>query len=159
VRFSIGKLMLLVAVCGLNFFLLSMIGRDPLEYGVNRWFGVLILLGGLPMVDLLAVVALLKRPGRRSTDAFLLAGCLALGLYLGIAGMFPEAIRDGLITVMELLFPPGGGRLLTLIGRTTLLLLLNLGPQVAVAALLARPMDLFLGRGAARANSVSQSSA
>ena len=67
-RFSIGKMMLLIAVCALNIFLLSMIGRDPKEYGVNQWFGELILLGGLPMADVLAVVALLRRPGRRHAD-------------------------------------------------------------------------------------------
>jgi cytochrome bd-type quinol oxidase subunit 2 len=156
-QFSIGKLMLLVAVCGLNFFLLSMIGRDPKEYGVNQLFGELILLGGLPMVDVLAVVALVRRPGRRSVDGFLLAGCLALGLYLGIAAMFPEAIRDGLIAVLNAVIPLGPLSLFTMIGRITLVILLNLGPQLAVAALLARPMDRFLGRIAARADSDPQS--
>jgi hypothetical protein len=152
-RFSIGKLMLLVAACALNFFLLSMIGRDPKEYGVDQWFGELILLGGLPMVDVLAIVALLRRPGRRSIDRFLVSGCLALGLYLGVTAMFPEAIRDGLIAVLDAVIPPGGPSLFIPIGRITLVVLLNLGFQLAVAALLARPLDRFLGRVAPLADS------
>src|SRR4051812_4374500 len=104
-RFSIGKLMLLVAVCALNIFLLSMIGRDRKAYGVNPWFGELILIDGLPMVDVLAVVALSRRPGRRSTDDFLRAGCLTLGLFLGIAASFPVSIRDGLLAAVQVVIP------------------------------------------------------
>ena len=152
-QFSIGKLMLLVAVCGLNFFLLSMIDRHPKEYGVNQWFGELILLGGLPMVDVIAVLALLRRPGRRPTDGFLLAGCLALGLYLGIAAMFPWTIRSVLINVLDALVPPGGWSLPTIIGRIGLVLSLNLGSQIAAAALMARPMGRFLARAAVREDS------
>jgi hypothetical protein len=151
-RFSIGKLMFLVAICGFNFFLLSMIGRDPREYGVNQWFGELILLGGLPMVDVLAVVALLRRPGRRHVDGFLLGGCVALGLYLGIAAMFAGAIREGLIAALDAVFPSPvwGLYFLRNVGRIGLVLLLNLAPQLAVAALLARPIGRFLARDAAR---------
>jgi cytochrome bd-type quinol oxidase subunit 2 len=158
-QFSIGKLMLLVAVCGLNFFLLSMIDRDPKEYGVNQWFGELILLGGLPMVDVLAVVALVRRPGRRPIDGFLLAGCLALGLYLGITAMFPKEINHGLLAVLNAVIPLGTLSLLTIIGRITLVVFLNLGFQLAVAALLARKLGRFLDRIAARADSEPQSPA
>src|SRR4051794_21151540 len=145
-------MMLLVAVCALNIFLLSMIGRDPRAYGVNQWFGELILLGGLPMVDVLAVVALSRRPGRRSTDDFLRAGCLTLGLFLGIAASFPVSIRDGLLAAVQVVIPLGRASLLVGIARITLGVALCLGAQVAGATYLTRR----LGRLAARADSGPQ---
>ena len=152
-QFTIGKLMLLVAASGLNFFLLSMIGREPSAYGVDQWFGELILIGGLPMVDVLTIVALVKRPGRRPTDGFLLRVCLALGVYLGIAAMFPKAIRDSLIGVLNAAIPLGTPSLSTAIGRISLGVLLLLGCQIGVAAMMAGPLDRVLARMTARASS------
>jgi hypothetical protein len=155
-QFSIGKLMLLVAACALNVFLLSMIGRDPGEYGVDQWFGELIVMGGLPMVDVLTFVALSRQPDQRGVDNFLLAGCLALGLYLGAASRFGGAMHAASIAVANAVIPLGRPSLSIGIGRISLGVLLNLGSQLAVAALLARPLDRFLGRVAARADSDSQ---
>jgi hypothetical protein len=113
----------------------------------------LILLGGLPMVDVLAIVGMLRRPGRRSTDGFLLRGCLALCLYLGIAAMFPEAIRDGLIGVVNRVIPLGRPNIITAFCRISLGVLMVLGFQIGVAALLAGPLDRLRRGIAARASS------
>ena len=139
-RFSIGKLMVLVALCGLNFFLLSMIDGPANRYGVNQWFGELILLGGLPMLDLLVLVALATRRGHRGSEAFLVAGAISLGIYLGLAAFMPRGIRDATIGVVNLLLPLVRASWNIGLGRVALAVLLNLGPQLALAAILAPPI-------------------
>src|SRR4051794_32175824 len=117
--------MLLVAVCGLNVFLLGMIGRNPREYGVAQYFGELILLGGLPLVDVLAIMTLSRRPGRRPTDVFLLGGCLALGLYLGLASIFAGVIVGTLLGIAQVLLPLGNASWPRGVGRIALGVLLS----------------------------------
>ena len=137
-RFSIGKLMFLVAILGVNFFLLGKINSDPRDYGVEPVFGALILLGGLPMLDVLAVLTLIRVTGRHRFDDFLLGGCLALLLYLGLASMSSESILDGTIALMKKFVPHGNWTWARIVGRMTLAVLANLIPQVAVAAVFGR---------------------
>ena len=96
-QFSIGKLMLLVAVCGLNIFLPE---QDRSRPGRVR---------GPPVVRRVAPAWRAADGGSSwpsrgpreasragSTDDFLKAGSLALGLFLGDGGELPVSIPDGL---------------------------------------------------------------
>ena len=148
-RFSIGKLMSLVAICGVNFFLFGKIGSDPRGYGIALPFGELIFLGGLPMLDCLALLALIRAPGRPGLDDFLLGGCLALMLYLGAASMAAESIRDVTISLLDTIVPRGNRNLAWIVERVTVAVLINLLPQVGVAFLLGRAIRAFRGREAA----------
>ena len=145
-RFSIGKLMLLVAICGVNFFLLGKIGSPPETYGVDWKFGVLVLIGALPMLDVLGFLALIRTPGRRGLDGFLLGGGLALMLYLAVASLAPGPINDGSLALVNAIVPLGNRALPRLVGRLTLGVLLNLLPQIAVAYLLGRRIRAWRGR-------------
>ncbi|WP_435008361.1 hypothetical protein P12x_005590 [Tundrisphaera lichenicola] len=124
-RFSIGKLMILVAICAIGF-------------SLRYWeFGALVLLGGLPMLVVLAVAALFQAPGRTSIDRFLKAGGVTLVVYLGIAAVAAKPINTLLLTNVNQLIPLGNRSLPILVGRISLGVLLNLAPQLALAGLLA----------------------
>ena len=143
-RLSIGKMMFLVAVCGVNFFLLGKIGADPEDYGVDRWFGELILLGGLPMLDLLALLALSRPPGLPSLDARLLGGGLALMLYLAVASIAAGPIREGTLRLLNAIAPLGTRGWPDLVGRVGLAISSNVLPQMVIGSLFER---LLVSRG------------
>ena len=135
-RFSIGKLMFLVAICGVDVFLLNKIGSDPRTYGVEPCFGELIFIGGLPMANLLAFRALIRASGRPPLDPFLLGGGLALMLYLGVASVACGSIRRGTIDLLGLLAPLGNRSLARLAWRISMAVLINLAPQIIVAGII-----------------------
>jgi hypothetical protein len=128
--------MFLVAICGVDVFLLNKIGSDPRTYGVEPCFGELILIGGLPMANVLAFRTLIRTPGRPSFDPFLLGGSLALMLYLGVASVACEAIRRGAIDLLELLAPLRNQSLARLAWRISMAVLINLAPQIVVAGII-----------------------
>jgi hypothetical protein len=150
-RFSIGKLMVLVALCAVNFFLLRKVGSPPSQYGVPERFGELILLGGLPMFDLLGIAALARRPGQRGLDEFLLGGLAALILYLGFAAVAAGWIKDTVIGLLNVIAPLNQGSPAQVIWRVTAAMLCNVLPQVAVAFLLRRWLRASRRREAAQA--------
>jgi hypothetical protein len=138
VRFSIGKMMFVVAICGFDFFLISKIGTHPDTYGVERYFGELIIIGGLPMLNLLAILFLVRQPGRRDLDSLLGGGLVALALYLGVASLAGRPITEATIGLLEVVAPLRNPSVLGLVVRLTVAVLMHLLPQLAVAALLAR---------------------
>ena len=138
-QFSIGKLMFLVAISGVDCLLISKIGGPPSAYGVEKNFGELIVIGGLPMMNLLALLTLLRKPGRPGRDAFLVGGLVALGLYLAVASVAAEAISSVLLNLLEPIAPRGDTLFSARTGwRLICIELINILPQVALGALIGR---------------------
>jgi hypothetical protein len=128
--------MFLVAICGVDVFLLNKIGSDPRTYGVEPCFGELILIGGLPMANVLAFLTLIRASGRPPFDPFLLGGGLSLMLYLGVASVACESIKRGAIDLLELLAPLRNQSLARLVWRISMAVLINLTPQIVVAGII-----------------------
>ena len=138
-QFSIGKLMFLVAISGVDCLLISKIGGPTSAYGVEPSFGELIIIGGLPMMNLLALLTLLRKPGRSGRDAFLVGGLIALGLYLAIAWVAASSVRAAVLAVLHPIAPPGDCLFSARTGwRLICLELINVLPQVGLGALIGR---------------------
>ena len=93
-RFRIVSIMLVVAIAALNFVAIRT------HVGFRSLMGELLMLGALPMANVLAVGLLIgqRRPGNRSfLVGFVPFGAMALALYVAMATSFP---REMVITCM-----------------------------------------------------------
>ncbi len=132
-RFSIGKLMALVAITAVNVSL-AKVGANPGAAGVEEHF-IFLVLFALPLADGLAVASMFRAPGRRSLDGFLLAGLASLVAFLAIERLAPRAWHRAGIEVANALIPLGNAGLARGLGRLTIGLLFYSLPPLALAAI------------------------
>jgi ethanolamine transporter EutH len=103
-RFSIGRLMMLVVLAAANFaafrFVISQ-SSPPAP------FYELLLLGALPMLDVLIVAHSCRKPGRRFLSGFIATGSVALATFVLIAAAFPVPLIQQAIEVINPIFGAG----------------------------------------------------
>ncbi|WP_435009737.1 hypothetical protein P12x_000984 [Tundrisphaera lichenicola] len=102
-RFSIGRLMLLVVLAASN--LVAYRFLDQIQS--RRDFLVLLFLGAMPMIDMLLIAHSFKKPESRFLSGFVRAGWMALSCYVLVAAIFAEPMIRGVESLGNLIFGAG----------------------------------------------------
>ena len=154
-KFSIARLMILVAMSALDVWLIRVIVDSRHEGWLDPLQGEMILLGVMPVANLLLLGALCRGPGRRNLDEFLVAGLAVLAVSTALTAFHGRAIDLLLVEVVDQVLPSPNRDPFAILCRGSLALGMILGVQLLCVVAIWRLLG-FAASGRSRGKSLDR---